>query len=152
VEQPELAAALVLQLVADVHVLVREANVELERLHDRADAVALDAHQPPHAARVDRRRAHPLVDRDRVDLRHAARRDRDLRHQRAVEEMAHMHALERDRQQPLARQGFERGPVETHGGSPPLMASGRTLSRFTLRLQCIWRSVQAERRSAEFVE
>jgi hypothetical protein len=43
VEQPELGVLLVDQLVGDVHVLVREADVELERLADGADAVALDA-------------------------------------------------------------------------------------------------------------
>ena len=99
VAQPELAAGRALELPADVHVLVREADVELERLHDRVDPVSLDAHQTPHASGVDGARAHPLVDGEVVHRARILRRDRDVGHQRTVEEVPEVHGLEGDREQ-----------------------------------------------------
>src|SRR5262245_20233316 len=90
--EPEGPAALVLEPVAHVHVLVRKPYVELEALEDRADVVALEAEAAPHPASVDRARAHPLLDRDRL-----ARGRPELHvyvgQRAAVQEMAEEHVL-----------------------------------------------------------
>ncbi len=101
VVQPERTVLLVGELVADAHVLVHEADVELEPLHDRPDAVALDAHQPPHPGGVGRAGAEPLVDGDVVDGVDPGA-DCDLRHQGAVDEVPHHHVLEHHRDELIA--------------------------------------------------
>ena len=81
-----------LEPIVHVHVLVREADVELEALEDRLDGVAGEAHLALHAARVDRAGTHPLVDGDRL-----ARLGADLhvhvRQRGAIEEVAEQHVL-----------------------------------------------------------
>jgi hypothetical protein len=113
VVQPELAVVLVDDLVGDAHVLVHEADVELERLHDRSHVVAFDAHQAPHAGRVRGARAQPLVDGDVVDHVDAGPQ-RDLRHQGPVNEVADHHVLEHDRDEPGAGQLTQRGRRVPH--------------------------------------
>ena len=75
-----------------VHVLVREADVELEALEDRLDAVAGEAHLALHAARVDRAGTHPLVDGDRL-ARFRADLHVHVRQRGAIEEVAEQHVL-----------------------------------------------------------
>ena len=67
-------------LAAEVHELVRRADVELEVLHDRRDVAVREVERVLGADRVDRARAHPLDDGDLlhrlagpalVDERHA---------------------------------------------------------------------------------
>ena len=101
---------LVGELVADAHVLVHEADVELEPLHDRPDAVALDAHQPPHPCGVLRAGPEPLVDGHVVDGVNPGA-DRDLRHQGPVDEVADHHVLEHHRDQLVTGQITERAHV-----------------------------------------
>ena len=95
--EPELPVLLVDQLVRDRHVLVDEADIELERLHDRRDVVALDPHEPTRAGRVDRTRPHPQIDGDVVHLVEPAGLEHDLWEQTAVHEHAEEHVLMRDR-------------------------------------------------------
>ena len=72
VVEPELAVLVVAHGVRHVHVLMHKTHVELQRLHDRGDVVALDAHECAHAVRIDGARAHPEVDGDVVHLVEAA--------------------------------------------------------------------------------
>jgi hypothetical protein len=101
--QPEGAVLLVGELVADAHVLVHEADVELEPLHDRPDAVALDTHELSHPGGVGRAGAEPLVDGDVVDGVDPGAHG-DLRHQRPVDQMADHHVLENHRDELVSRQ------------------------------------------------
>ena len=64
--QPERAALVALEVVVHVHVLMREPDIELEALEDRAHAGAGETHAGLHPAGVDRAGAHPLLDRDRL--------------------------------------------------------------------------------------
>src|SRR4029453_15175846 len=104
--QPEVAARLALEVVVHVHVLMREADVELEALEDRPDAVAGEPEEALHAPGVDGARPHPLLDRDRL-----ARLGTDLEvhvgERAAVQEMAEQHVLAADHRQLGARQLLE---------------------------------------------
>jgi hypothetical protein len=111
--QPELGAAVRLELEAHVHVLVREAHVELKGLHDGGDVVALDLHQPLHAARVVGRRALPLPDRERLDHLASAEAHAGLRHQRAVVGVPVEHELAAEARELGAREIFE--TADLHG-------------------------------------
>ncbi len=67
VGQLEVAVRLVDQLVVHVHVVVREAGVELEHLEDGRDAVPLDVHDLAQPVAVDRAGAGPLLDGQLLD-------------------------------------------------------------------------------------
>ena len=107
--EPELAVQRIVHLVVHVHVLVHEADVELQRLHDRGHVVALDAHEAAHAVRVHRARAHPEVDRDLVQVVERPARDDRLRQRRLVREHAEEHVLVGDREQLVAGKAGEGG-------------------------------------------
>ena len=66
--QPELAVAAVDQVVANIHVLVREPDVELEPLEDGVHVGTDEVEGALHALRVDGARAHPLEDGDLLTL------------------------------------------------------------------------------------
>jgi hypothetical protein len=96
--EPEEAARRALELVADVHVLMCEADVELEVSHDGPDVVAFETHRALHALGVDRARAHPLLDRDGLSrLRtepHVHGRQRGT-----IQEMPEQHVLSTERRE-----------------------------------------------------
>ncbi|MFO1537484.1 MAG: hypothetical protein ACKOVH_06615 [Actinomycetota bacterium] len=93
VGEPELAVERVAYAVVDVHVLVHEADVELEGLHDGGDVVALDAHERAHAPRVHGACTHPEVDGDVVHDVDAPGAQHGLGEQGAVEEHPGEHRL-----------------------------------------------------------
>ena len=106
--EPELGVVVVDDRVPDVHVLVHEADVELQRLHDGVDPVALDAHEAAHATRVDRAGAHPLVDRDVVHPVEVAGLEDELRQERPGHDHPGEHRVERDGQELAPGQGVKR--------------------------------------------
>ncbi len=67
VRQLEVPVLLVDELVVHVHVVVREAGVELEDLEDGRHAVALDAHDLAQAVAVDRAGTGPFLDGELLD-------------------------------------------------------------------------------------
>ena len=67
VGQLEVAVPLVDELVVHVHVVVREAGVELQHLEDGRHAVALDVHDLAQPVAVDGAGAGPLLDRQLLD-------------------------------------------------------------------------------------
>ncbi len=67
VGQLEVAVRLVDQFVVHVHVMVREAGVELEHLEDGRDAIPLDVHDLTQPVAVDRAGAGPLLDGQLLD-------------------------------------------------------------------------------------
>ena len=68
VVEPELAVLVVDHLHPEVHELRRRADVDLDVLEDHLGGGAAEAEQLLRAHRVDRRRRHPLVDRDLLRL------------------------------------------------------------------------------------
>jgi hypothetical protein len=105
--EPELTVQRIVHLVVHEHVLVHEADVELQRLHDRGDVVAFDAHEAAHTVRVHRARTHPEIDRDLVEVVERPARDDRLRQRCLVREHAEEHVLVDDREQPVAGKAVE---------------------------------------------
>jgi hypothetical protein len=103
VGQPELRVMGVPDLEAYVHVVVREAHVELGRLDDRGDVVPLDPHQALHAAGVVGRN-----DRERLDLAAATQAYAHLRHERAIVDVPVEHVLAPEARELGAREIRER--------------------------------------------
>jgi len=121
--QPEVAERLVDELVAHVHVPVRKADIELQGLEDRRDAVSRDTEHLAHTAVVEGTRTHPLVARDPGHLR-AVEAPAEQRHQPAVVEVAEEHVLpaqareRRMRQLLEAELRIEGAAVVIHGAAP----------------------------------
>ncbi len=67
VGQLEVPVLLVHQLVVHVHVVVREARIELEHLEDGRHTVALDAHDLAQPVAVDRAGPGPLLNGQLLD-------------------------------------------------------------------------------------
>ena len=109
-----------------------EADVELQRLHDRRDVVALDPHEAPHARRVDGARPHPLLD---AELRHllwwqASFEDEHRRRGLDGDEPAE-HVLMGDRQQLVSLEFSQLSDRRRHPFHlPPGAASAAVDSRF----------------------
>jgi hypothetical protein len=101
--EPEFAVVGVDHPVPEVHELRRRADVQLHALEDRLDVRAFEPEQALHPARVDRARAHPLVDRNLGHAVRAEQRD-DVAHPRAVDQVS--------AEQVLADERRERGAVE----------------------------------------
>ena len=64
VVEPELAVLRVVDLVPEVHELMRRADVELDVLEDRRHVGVAEVERALRAQRVERARGHPLLDRD----------------------------------------------------------------------------------------
>ena len=94
--------------IDNVHVLMHKSNVELERLHNRRDVVALDAHQRAHTAGVDGARAHPLIDRDGVHQVEVSAAHNDHRHHAPRDHHAREHVFVRKYQKLFSRQHLKR--------------------------------------------
>ena len=68
VVEPELTVLGVVDLVPEVHELMRRADVELDVLEDRRDVAVAERERPLGAQRIERARRHPLLDRDPLHL------------------------------------------------------------------------------------
>src|SRR5262249_1228049 len=115
--QPEEPPAAVRELIAHVHVLVRETDVELESLEDGGDAVASEVEAALHPPGVDRARPHPLLDRDGL-ARRGSEPEMHVRQRPAIQQVAEEHVLPAERGERGAREARE-----THGA--PRLAEGR---------------------------
>ena len=114
VVEPELAVLRVVDLVPEVHELMRRADVELDVLEDRRDVAVAEVQRALRAQRVERARGHPLLDRDvehvlaRVPREHE--RDADAVLEMAVEQVLATERRERPR---------EKSPRPTEGSNGP---------------------------------
>ena len=95
VVEVELAVVVVDDPEAEVQELERRTDVELDVLERRLHRVALEAEEALGALRVDRARAHPLVDGDVAHHLHAV--GDHLRHPGAVDELPAEQQLPQER-------------------------------------------------------